>query len=965
MYRKALLFLLVLCCVSMRVAAIENNDSILVFGRVMNNITYEIIKDVRVDIMTPDSTLIDTLRTKPFLFNGEEMNVYRVGGLRLPRNKDFIFRFTRKDYETTYLNCNTTAGQRERRLRIKDVLMQKKWEVNLNEFAVTATKIKMVMKGDTIEYNADAFQLSNGSMLDALISQLPGVQLDGSRITVNGRFVSSLLINGENFFRGDAAVALKNLPAYWVDKVKVYEKAPEYEYITGRDETRELPLVVDVNLKKQYNVGWLANAEMGSGTHGRWLGRLFGLRFSDCTRLALFGNINNINDTHEPGTSGNWNASWAASGLTTMKLGGAELLVKDKKHVWKYTGNVKALREDIDEIQKRSSENFLQTGNTYGRSSYRAETGSTKIMSQHTVELNYSNASITLKTYGEFADSRSNKNILQAEFSQPLYESYSCASLDSLYGNIYKPYCEALLLNYNCNDGLEKNSYFKGNAVANAFVSIPGSDDYMRINAGGNYYKSSYDVFSHYLLRLPNALSDGTTFLNRYGDNPKTDYCLYANIDYTYRGTIGEHSLRIVPAYNYKYTHTNDLLNYYLLNKIAGWSGGANLPSLGELPSSVEELYKALDAQNCYYSTLQKSVHTPQVRVVYFLFNNKHNIAITPKWRIERDRLEYRRAAIDTIFSRTTVVFEPSVRYSFDDFGLEYSMTLEEPSMVSLLNVRNESNPLLVREGNSRLKKTRIHKVNIHRYFWNRATHYNLSLKGYYNLYEDAVAQSLLYEAKTGVRTYRPQNISGNWQAGGSVDFSRAVDENQRFFISVNNAMVYHNSADYIAIDGATESVRSSVRNFSLSQSVQGKYTEGGNNITLKATARWNRVTSNRIGFEKISCVDFNYGVSGFWSLPLKIKLASDFTVYSRRGYNDALMNDNEIVWNARLERAFLSGGNLVFAIEGFDILGQMSNVQRSLNAQGRVETRYNTIPRYAMLRVIYRLNVEPKKSKQ
>lgn len=106
------------------------------------------------------------------------------------------------------------------------------------------------MKGDTIVYNADAFQLSQGSMLDALIEQLPGAQLnEDGVITVNGKRISSLLVNGKDFFRGDPKIALENLPAYMVNKVKVYEQQTDYEKLTGRKEW-ERPLVMDVNLKK-------------------------------------------------------------------------------------------------------------------------------------------------------------------------------------------------------------------------------------------------------------------------------------------------------------------------------------------------------------------------------------------------------------------------------------------------------------------------------------------------------------------------------------------------------------------------------------------------------------------------------------------------------------------------------------------------------------------------------------------
>lgn len=100
---------------------------------------------------------------------------------------------------------------------IGEVLLKKKAkprDTQLGEATVTASKIRMVVKGDTLVYNADAFQLSEGSMLDGLIKRLPGFELRDGQITVNGQYVSSLLVSGEDFFRGNPRVALENLPAY-------------------------------------------------------------------------------------------------------------------------------------------------------------------------------------------------------------------------------------------------------------------------------------------------------------------------------------------------------------------------------------------------------------------------------------------------------------------------------------------------------------------------------------------------------------------------------------------------------------------------------------------------------------------------------------------------------------------------------------------------------------------------------
>ena len=133
--------------------------------------------------------------------------------------------------------------------------------VKLGEAKVQASKILMVMKGDTLVYNADVLRMAAGTMLENLISELPGVQLDPhGQIFVNGRKVESLLLNGEDFFRGDNTVMLENLPAYMVKDVKVYDKDGRLSEFMGRKAGDE-ELVMDVRLKREYSVGWLGRKE--------------------------------------------------------------------------------------------------------------------------------------------------------------------------------------------------------------------------------------------------------------------------------------------------------------------------------------------------------------------------------------------------------------------------------------------------------------------------------------------------------------------------------------------------------------------------------------------------------------------------------------------------------------------------------------------------------------------------------
>lgn len=138
-------------------------------------------------------------------------------------------------------------------------------------------------------------------MLDALIRQLPGAELkDDGRILVNGRQVESLLLNGEDFFRNDRSILLDNLPTYMVKTVQVYDKAGKLSEMVGHD-MGDKELVMDVRLKKQYSIGWIANAEAAGGTEERYLARLFALRFTNHSRLSFFGAVNNVNEYVRPG----------------------------------------------------------------------------------------------------------------------------------------------------------------------------------------------------------------------------------------------------------------------------------------------------------------------------------------------------------------------------------------------------------------------------------------------------------------------------------------------------------------------------------------------------------------------------------------------------------------------------------------------------------------------------------------
>jgi len=224
-------------------------------GFIRDSFTHEDLDSVLLTFMDEDS-----VPRQSFLSTDHRMGWWQFNDVVAYHPGKSIIRFEKAGYETAY----TTMTMHYHRFRktggtFGEVLMTRKprrHEHTLREVTVTATKIKMVMHGDTVVYHADAFELQSGSMLDKLIAMLPGVRLEADgQIFVNGRKVESLLVNGEDFFKGDPKVALDNLPAYMVQDVKVYERTPERLTMTGmtpEDFNRiERQLAIDVILKRR------------------------------------------------------------------------------------------------------------------------------------------------------------------------------------------------------------------------------------------------------------------------------------------------------------------------------------------------------------------------------------------------------------------------------------------------------------------------------------------------------------------------------------------------------------------------------------------------------------------------------------------------------------------------------------------------------------------------------------------
>lgn len=566
----------------------------VIYGGIFNSVTRQRISNVKVELMDKHYVTLDSMRNPKNNRIADRPSAWFFDMENRPA-QPYILRFKAEGYETQDVPVDSfTFRRRETARFIADVYMEKAIKhKTLEEVTVKATKIKIYTRGDTVAYNADAFQLAEGSMLDALIRQLPGVELkDDGRILVNGRYVENLLLNGEDFFKGEPSVMLENLPAYAVKDVKVYDKDGELSEFLGK-KTGDEELVMDVRLKREYSVGWLANAEGAYGTEERYRARLFGLRFTPHTRFSAFANFNNMNENRQPGYNGEWSPAQLTGGLRSNKNFGVNYMVNEKDGKYKLSGSASYLHYDTDVRSQTTGVNFLPDGDTYSKEAHEQFYCQTWFNTSHTFQFTWDKVFLNLQPSFNWGKWDDRNTYLSGTFNTAPEPYASGNLLDSLASPEAGDLMRRIAINRS--KTAQNNKGNKTDAAFNAYSAIKTGIANDNLNLYANVRYSDYEQrwYEHYRLDYP-AGGGQTDYRNKYTNDDGPIRNLNLN-------TGGEYwlwfpcNLAIVPGYNYHWHDHTKRYELYRLDELAGWEEDGDHP-LGMLPSEAELLQQTLDA---------------------------------------------------------------------------------------------------------------------------------------------------------------------------------------------------------------------------------------------------------------------------------------------------------------------------------------------------------------------------------
>lgn len=794
--------------------------------------------------------------------------------------------------------------------------------IELGEAVVIGKAPEVTVRNDTVEYNADSYKVTEGSVLEDLLKKMPGVEVDSEgKITVNGKEVKKVMVDGKEFFSDDPKVASKNLPAKMIDKLQVLDKKSDMAQMTGFDDGEE-ETVINLTVKPGMKQGWFGNAYGGYGSKDRYEGNAMVNRFVNNDQITFMGGANNTNNmgfsdlastmfSGMGGGGGRRGGFGAGSGITSSGNAGLNFSKEFKPDKLTLGGNTRYSHSDNDARSKSDRQNILPgDSSSYDNSEAMSRTKSDNFGVDFRLEWKPDTMTQLI-----FRPSFS--------FSHSMNDNFSDATTldnerDTVNTNKSSNYSESNGYNLNASIDFSRKLNNKGR-VFSATLSGGNSDSYSDgMNRSDIVYFNQTDA-------LKNSIIDQRS---RY-DNKGFNYRAYVS----WVEPIG-HNNFIQATYSISQRKQEALKNVY--------------------NQDADGIYNVLDSA---YSQSYRNNFISQRASLSFKsqrakFNYTIGLNLDPSYSSSENFVG------DTTLSKITrkvVNLSPMAQfnYMFDkrtNLRIMYNGRTSQPSMTQLQPVADISDPTNITIGNPDLNPRYTNNVFIRfqQFTPEKQRAFMIMANGSY-IINDIVSYTS-YNQETGVKTTTYNNVNGNYSGNVRMMLNTPL-KNKKFSINSMTMASFANSNGYINEEKNTN------RNLILSERGGIDFRSSYLDLGVNGNIRYN-ATSNSLQKENNQNT-FNYGAGGYTTiyLPLNFKIESDVNWSTNSGYGDGF-KQNEVLWNASASKSFLKNNQGTLRFKIYDILQQRSNISRSITASYIQDSEYNTLGSYFMVHFIYRFSI-------
>lgn len=804
--------------------------------------------------------------------------------------------------------------------------------LELSEVVVTAPIKEVELVGDTTVINADAYRIPEGSNLEELVKKIPGLEYDRQNKTLvyNGLPIAEINVNGEAFFAGNHALALENLPADLVSRIKVYDKRSEMEKFMGI-KTGEENYVLDLQTKKEFNGTLMTSVAAGKGNNKKKEAELISNFFKtggeNLSVIAKSGNRNM--------TSANKDNRQDNVAVNFLKKFGKKIHLN---------GNVMYSNAINGNEGTSYYEQYLKTGNRYRYAT--SDRHNTNRMASTMLSMKWNIDKMTLLNLsGSFSamkgtngsDSRQatyNENP-ELDITAPFNGEENGQTENDIRVNGIRMNSRSTSANrqYFLNADLTRRLNEKGSCLGLTMQYSEGRGKNEAFSVSSTTYYQLQDEWGN----------DSVLYRNQYYDSPNRNRKFSLGLILT---QPLHKSLRAQLSYKFRRENQNNDRNTYDLSR---FFDGTDDEPLYTLPEGYEAAYTdSLSNRSRSHTT----AHEVALHLNYTdrTWEINAGLSVVP----ERQSLDQKTGRMQADTLRTSVNYYPAVTVLWHKkktrVQLSYEGDTKQPGLTELLTLTDNSDPLNITRGNPSLRPSYNQRVRLEA----RDTKIGLNGDMTWANTVNSVTRAVTYNTQTGGIESYPVNVNGNWNARATVRYQKRIK--RRFSVTARTGASFSQNVSLINEGQQEMPERSTTHNTTLNANLRFGYQPQWGGFDLTGDWRF-RHSTNLLRETGDYTRDYRLGVNAYADLPGGIQLRSDVDYSFRNGTNITPGEDDQVVWNASLSWRFLKQKKAELSFYWADILSQKKNFTRSVSSSGLSERHTQQIGSWFMLSFKYRFN--------
>lgn len=800
----------------------------------------------------------------------------------------------------------------------------------LGEVVVKGEAPPVRIKNDTLEFDAASFKVGADANVEKLLRQLPGVEISPEgKITVNGKEVNQILVNGKPFFGKDGKIATQNLPAEIIEKIQVVDTKTKAEELSGETASGE-EKTINLTIQEDKNKGFFGKIMGGYGSDERYESSLLLNWFKGDQKISVLASANNINSvgfsmneifdnmgggrnvsvySNDDGSFGINGMNFGGSnGLTTSNLIGVNYADKWFKKV-EVNNNYFFTNTESENVTRSSRTNLLPTETTFTES----VSNSNRLGNSHNLSMNFEVKFDSLTSI--YIEPKLVRSINKDRFSsqqETLNQAdvLSNESINDTYSDVDNTTFENYMLYYQ--QSKKKKNRGWSVSLQNEHRK---SATFSTVNSSTFYYQTAEpdDIRNQNLYRDNNFNKIASEI--RFGE-PITD------------------SLKLSVTTEIDYYASKDKDATFDFNATSGSYTDFNGFLSNEINSSVVKIH-------------------PTAGLNWNKKNLRTRFNIGPEFVTFKNESDYLgvRTNLDKnyVFPRATANLYYTISKSKSVYA-NYNFRMELPLANQILPVINLSNPLNTIVGNGDLNPTQQHNMymNFNNYDWQ-------SRSGFFfysgmNLYKDQIVSSTVFDESFRAQTTY-ENVDKGFNSYLGASWSKTFKKEKRSLrlslgidggYNLNQGLT---NAELYEAKGWRMEPRMSL-NWSIEEliTIAPSYS-----YSFNSTDFTNYVIENANNFVHRFKMEF----TSYW--PKKVVFGNDFGYTYNSNIADGFQKDFYL-WNTSLGYNFYKD-RLLAKVKVYDVLNQNVGVRRTITPTAITDTENIVLQQYVMFSLTYKLD--------